>query len=72
MPRSLGVPGCPKCKGAGVVDGETRTIVRQDGSKVKYPTVYRCSCLEAKSDQGEPPAPAGPDAQKRAAGEKED
>jgi len=71
MPYTLGVPGCPKCKGRGVVDGEERISYRADGTELRYPTVYRCSCLEAKPEDELPRAPAEPDAQSRAAGEKE-
>jgi len=71
MPHTLGVPGCPKCKGVGVFDGPPREIFRQDGSTMSYPTVIRCSCLEKPADASSGDDAAKPDAQQRAAGEKD-
>lgn len=67
---TMGKPGCPKCKGEGVFPGTPRTVLRQDGSEVQYPTVVRCSCLEVKVELPDP-APASIDQAQKAAGEKE-
>jgi len=68
MPYTLGKPGCPICKGKGVYDSAPLTKIGFDGVERTYPTVTRCSCLEAKTGE----TARKPDAQSRAAGEKAD
>ncbi len=68
MPWTLGKPGCVKCKGDGVYPGPDHEVIGQQGQTIKYPTVIRCSCLEKSSESS---SSDRPDAQRRAAGEKE-
>ena len=74
MTRKLGVPGCPTCKGEGLIPGTTVIRETADGRRIEYPTSRRCSCLSVPAeaspeDLGE--SKSKPDAQSRAAGEKE-
>ena len=72
MTRKLGVPGCPKCHGEGLIPATTVIRETADGRRIEYPTSRRCVCIATQApDPSSGSAEQKPDAQSRAAGEKE-
>ena len=67
----MGTPkkSCRACKGTGWTAGPVKPeIAREDGGRVEYPTVVRCTCL-GSTDIPDDARPSAVDRKSRAAGE---